>query len=116
MSNPCCHGFKCPYRGYGEDGDCICTHPVPAKDADEDDHYHLAYEIDCPLRERDQYCNEPTVFDILDMYMYDDEVTDSIERGYRRMQEQAREMFERIRAQVEAREREKERNEDGHDL
>lgn len=112
MSNPCCHGFKCPYRGYGEDGDYLCTHPTPARDADEDDRYRLAYETDCPLRERDQYCNEPTVFDILDLYMYDDEVSDSIERGYRLMQEESRKMFERIRAQVEARERGKEMNRD----
>lgn len=107
MSNPCCHGFRCPYRGYGEDGDYLCTHPIPAEDADEDDHYRLAYETDCPLRERD-HGNDPTVFDILDLYMYDDEVSDSIESGYRRMQEESREMIGRIRARV----RERERNED----
>lgn len=112
MSNPCYHGFRCPYRGYGEYGDYLCTHPIPAKDIDEDDRFYLADEIDCPLSDRSQYCNEPTVFDILDLYMYDDEVSDSIKRGYGRMQEEAREIREKIRA----REREKEMNKDGHDL
>jgi len=60
------------------------------------------------LTDRNQYCNEPTVFDILTMYEYDSEVSDSIESGYERMLEQSREMLEKIRA----REREKERNKD----
>lgn len=108
MSNPCCHGFKCPYRGYGEEGDYICTHPIPVEDTDEDDYFFLAEEVECPLTDRNGYCNEPTVFDILTMYEYDIKVSDSIDKGYERMLEQSREIIKEIKA----REREKERNKD----
>ena len=49
MTNPCQIGLKCPYSGYDEDGDLLCTWPKILKECDEDEVFGFADTVDCQI-------------------------------------------------------------------
>ena len=96
MSNPCCFGFQCPYRGCSEEGDLLCTYPALAKDADEDELFGLAEETFCPLWDVEGWCDDSSVFDILDVYETTASVAIAVDEEVERRRKEADELIKKM--------------------
>lgn len=101
MSNPCCFGFQCPYRGCDEGGAYICTYPSLAKDADEDELFRFAEDTCCPLWDIEGWCDDSSVFDILGVYETTASVAIAVDDEVKRRRKEAdgliKEMVRKLR-------------------
>lgn len=52
MNKPCEVGFLCPFKNYGDEGDCICTYPILPPFID-GELFGLIDEVECSMIDYD---------------------------------------------------------------
>ena len=87
----------------------MCTHPIPVKDMEEDAECGYASETFCPLMCLDGWSDdEPTVFNILDIYENVASVRIAVNEEYKKIMKEASKLVEEMHKRRALREGKKE--------